>query len=92
MPRGVPKNKAQEMTEQELEKVETIVPIVGSLSKSKLMVEEEKARIAAQKDFPRIKSSKEGWISMTDEDVIKHQIEGNLIGHDPDLKLGLLKK
>lgn len=47
---------------------------------------------AMQKVFKKIPVKKDGWIEMSEEDVVRYQEEGLLIGHDPETGLGLLRK
>jgi hypothetical protein len=42
--------------------------------------------------FKKIEVRKDGWIKMSEEEVVRYQVEGRLIGHDPLLGIGLLRK
>ena len=91
MAKGVPKinkNKAiQEMSETELDSVESIAEVVGNANSKPAIQDKEIIR-----DNKRLYADKTGWISMTDEQVMQYQKQGLLAGHDPDMKMGLLKK
>lgn len=67
----------------------TVVPVksVGSFN-----TEPAKQDSAMQAVFKKLIVKKDGWIEMSDEDVVRYQAEGLLIGHDPATGLGLLRK
>lgn len=87
MPRGIPKNKAMEMSEQELNEIEqeTIAPVVGNLNKRPVNFDKD-----TMKAFARVEKDVSSWSKMTDDEAVQLQEYGLLVGHDTNKGVGLL--
>ena len=93
MPRGRPrKDGAVEMSESEVDSMESSVQVVGSLKPQKIDDKEKDNRLAAQKIFPNIRVSQENWIVVTQEELEKYEKEGRLAGYDPATRKALITK